>query len=59
MIEDLMTENVMTEIFDGRNITTFLSSLGGAGMLQEVLAVKKKRNQAVVIIQVLTFLLNI
>ena len=27
----------MTEIFDGRNIMTFLSSLGGLSMLQEVL----------------------
>ena len=33
-----MTEILMTEIFNGRNITTFLSSLGGVSMLQEVLS---------------------
>ena len=29
-----MTENLMTEIFNGRNITTFLPSLGGVSMVQ-------------------------
>ena len=34
MTEILMTENLTTEIFNGRNITTFLSSLGGVSMVQ-------------------------
>ena len=33
MTEILMTENWMTEIFNSRNITTFLSSLGGVSMV--------------------------
>ena len=37
--------NVITEIFDGGNITTFLSPLGGVSMLQEVLSSGEEEKQ--------------
>ena len=40
-----MTEILMREIFDGRNITPFLSFLGGVSKWQEVLSSEEGEKQ--------------